>query len=146
MSLLMYHISSFSSQGNHFILQFTHNWFRSSPSKVSFSIFVIALLWRNLREKLFWWSNYHLHNNHKDVVYALQIGIRNKAMNIWQNFKAILMVLSILYPRKHWFWLFSYYTDNQIAMKVKKITHFDLGKEERRRENFFLNNDNCYLL
>ena len=56
------------------------------------------------------------------------------------------MVLGILYPRKHWFWLFPYYTDNQIAMKVKKITHFDLGKEERRRENFFLNNDNCYFL
>ena len=128
MSLLMYHISSLSSQGNHFILQFTHNWFRSSPSKASFSIFVIALLWRNLREKnYFGEAIIHLHNKHKDVVYALQIGIRNKALSIWQNFKAILMVLSILYPRKHWFWLFPYYTDNQIAIKVKKITNFDLG-------------------
>ena len=80
----------------------------------------------------------HLHNKHKDVVYALQIGIRNKALSIWQNFKAILMVLSILYPRKHWFWLFPYYADNQITIKVKKkITNFDLEKEERRREKKF---------
>ena len=28
----MYHISSFSSQGNHFILQFTHNWIESVKS------------------------------------------------------------------------------------------------------------------
>ena len=49
------------------------------------------------------------------------------------------MVLSILYPRKHWFWLFPYYADNQITIKVKKITNFDLGKEERRREKKFSN-------
>ena len=79
----------------------------------------------------------HLRNKHKDVVYALQIGIRNKGMNIWRNFKAILIVLSILYPR-NWFWLFPYYADNQITIKVKKkITNFDLEKEERRREKKF---------
>ena len=61
----------------------------------------------------------HSRNKHKDVVYALQIGIRNKGMNIWRNFKAILIVLSILYPR-NWFWLFPYYADNQITIKVKK--------------------------
>ena len=134
----MYHIPSFSFKGNHSILQFTHNWLRSSLSKVSFSMFVIALLWRNLREKFFWLKQLieaiiHLRNKHKDVVYVLQIGIRNKGMNIWRNFKAILIVLSILYPR-NWFWLFPYYADNQITIKVKKITNFDLGKEERRRE------------
>ena len=74
----------------------------------------------------------HLRNNHKDVVYALQIGIRNKGMNIWRNFKAILIVLSILYPR-NWFWLFPYYADNQITIKVKKNNKFWF-REGRKKE------------
>ena len=76
----------------------------------------------------------HLRNKHKDVVYALQIGIRNKGMNIWRNFKAILIVLSILYPR-NWFWLFPYYTDNQITIKVKNNKFwFREGRKKERKK------------
>ena len=81
----------------------------------------------------------HLRNKHKDVVYALQIGIRNKGMNIWRNFKAILIVLSILYPR-NWFWLFPYYADNQITIRVKKNNKFWFrkGRKKERKKNTLL--------
>ena len=142
----MYHIPSFSSQGNNFILQFTHNWFRSSPSKASFSIFVIALLWRNLREKIILVKQLSTRTTNIKMSYMhckLEFGIRLWVFDrILKPFWWFLVYFTL---EKHWFWLFPYYTDNQIAIKVKKITNFDLGKEERRREKFFLNN-NCYLL
>ena len=136
----MYHIPSFSFKGNHSILQFTHNWLRLSLSKVSFSMFVIALLWRNLREKFFWLKQLSTCTTNIKMSYMhckLEFGIR---VWIFEGIsKPFWWFLAYFTLEKHWFWLFPYYADNQITIKVKKITNFDLGKEERRREKKFSN-------